>query len=149
MKRYYVHILVVLFGFLLTGCSNKSNLSPDGAWLDGNMPRLIVSGCVTDDAAQPLQGIRVDLYGVREETEPDVLSYNYAFTDSAGMYIICRYLGREVPNEVTVVATDPKERYNERTVFKELPMESLESLTLANSTNPTLKIEANITLTLK
>ena len=147
MKRYYVHILAVLFGCMLTGCATKKGDLPGEAdWLSGNLPRLIVSGCVTDEAAQPLQGIRIDIYGVREETEPDILSYNYALTDSAGMYIICRYLGREIPAEVTIVATDPHDQYNEQTLFEAPSEGSLESF---SSGSPTLTIEANIILTNK
>lgn len=145
MKRYYVHILAVLFGFILTGCAKNAVELPGGG-LSGNLPRLIVSGCVTDEAAQPLQGIRIDIYGVREETEPDILSYNYALTDSAGMYIICRYLGREIPAEVTIVATDPHDQYNEQTLFEAPSEGSLESF---SSGSPTLTIEANIILTNK
>ena len=147
MKRYYVHILAVLFGCMLTGCAKNAGDLPGGAdWLSGNLPRLIVSGCVTDEAAQPLQGIRIDIYGVREETEPDILSYNYALTDSAGMYIICRYLGREVPAEVTIVATDPQDQYSEQTLF-EAPSEPTQEFITSGS--PTFTIHANFSLTLK
>lgn len=147
MRRITIHsaLMALLCGFMLMSCMNGGNIPPDEQNY-GNMPRLIVKGCVTNEAAQPLQGIRVDIYGVREETEPDILSYNYALTDSAGMYIICRYLGREIPAEVTIVATDPHDQYNEQTLFEAPSEGSLESLT---SGSPTLTIEADISLTLK
>ena len=73
--------------------------------------RLIVKGCVKNEEAQPLQNIRVDIYDVREANEPDLANYNYAITDTAGNYTIVRYMGREMPNEVTVEATDPMNIY--------------------------------------
>ena len=146
MKRYSIYILAALFGCMLAGCAKSESPEGGDAWLGANVPRLVVSGCVINESAEPLQGIRIDIYGVREETEPDVLSYNYALTDSAGMYIICRYLGREIPAEVTIVATDPHDQYNEQTLFEAPSEGSLESF---SSGSPTLTIEANIILTNK
>ena len=146
MKRYSIYILAVLIGCMLAGCANS--VSPEGgdAWLGANVPRLVVSGCVINESAEPLQGIRIDIYGVREETEPDVLSYNYALTDSAGMYVICRYLGREIPAEVTVVVTDPKEQYEEQTLFEKPLAPTVETF---YPNTPTYTIEANVVLTNK
>lgn len=147
MRRYSIYILAALFGCMLAGCA-KNDVVPGGGdtWLGANVPRLVVSGCVINESAEPLQGIRIDIYGVREETEPDVLSYNYALTDSAGMYVICRYLGREIPAEVTVVVTDPKEQYEEQTLFEKPQAPTHESIA---SSSPTYTIEANVVLTNK
>ena len=149
MRRYSIYILAALFGCMLAGCAKSEGPGGD-TWLGANVPRLVVSGCVINESAEPLQGIRIDIYGVREETEPDVLSYNYALTDSAGMYVICRYLGREIPAEVTVVVTDPKEQYEEQTLF-EKPSEPITHDTHESiaSSSPTYTIEANVVLTNK
>ena len=106
------HMLLFFLAVLCISCASKEQLDPmHGA------PRLVAQGLVTDEFGQPLQGIRVDIYGVRATNELDVLSYNYNFTDSTGHYTIVRYAGREKVAEVTLVATDPQNIYAEQTVF--------------------------------
>ena len=110
--------LILCIGF--TGCSNKmEELTPDmmdGAYHDG-APRLIIHGTVSNTGDETLPGIYVSVFGVREANEPDILWYNYAITDSLGKYTIIRYRGRETPVEVTVVATDSTDVYQEQVLF--------------------------------
>ena len=80
-------------------------------------PRLIINGLVTNTAGDPLEGIYVAVLNVREENEPDILTYNYSITDSVGQYTIIRYRGREYPAEITVVATDSTGTYPEQYRF--------------------------------
>ena len=131
MKRthYISWILTVLF-LGLTGCSNgRYDLYPpeDPTGGQKGTPRLVVSGTVTNAEAEPLQGIYVAIFGVREPGEPDVLSYNYALTDSAGKYAIVRYRGREIPTEVTVVATDSTGLYEEQLLFATVTYDSIKT----------------------
>ena len=111
MKTLSQYIVLFCLAVLCIGCASKEgNADLLGA------PRLVAQGLVTDELGQPLQGIRVDIYGVRKENEPDVLSYNYNFTDSTGHYTIVRYTGREKLEEVTMAATDPQNIYAEQTI---------------------------------
>ena len=131
-KNIYILFLIALCsGF--AGCAkNETGDPPDvegGAWIVDSggtesaghytsaSPRLIVSGTVTNTADQPLGGIYVSLPGVREPNEPDILTYNYSITDSLGRYTIIRYRGREVPTEITVVATDSTGLYPQQYIF--------------------------------
>ena len=110
MKRlaiYNIGLILFLSGVLM-GCKAEKE---HGWYYDEKAERMIVTGCVTNEEALPLQGIRINISGVREANEKDLLNYNYAITDQVGEYIICRYLGREVPQEVTVVAFDPQQIY--------------------------------------
>ena len=123
--RWSKYILLFFLAVLCIGCASKEQLNP----MLG-LPRLVAQGLVTDELGQPLQGIRVDIYGVRETDEQDVLYYNYNFTDSTGHYTIVRYAGREQVAEVTMVATDPQNIYAEQTVFAPVVYEHSE---LSNS----------------
>ena len=122
MKTTKYHIIfaicALMSAIMITGCANAS-FFPSGEHQDytPTTPRLVVQGVVTDTASQPLQGITVAVYGVREENEPDAFSYNYTFTDENGQYMIVRYAGRNMPTEVTLVATDSAGLYAEQTLF--------------------------------
>ena len=123
MKRFLTSTMLVCF-LLLTGCTNREPTMPEpsGSSADysdfiGNI-RLIVKGKILDENSQPVEGIRVDLYGVREEDEPDVFSYNYTFSDSIGLFIMTRYVGRPKDRVLTIVASDPKNRYKEQVEYR-------------------------------
>lgn len=88
-------------------------------------PRLIVNGMVTNTFDRPLGGIYVALPGVRQPDEPDILTYNYSITDSLGRYTIIRYRGRDVPVEITVVATDSTGLYPEQYIFAPVTYDSV------------------------
>ena len=117
MKRNTVFIFAaLLLGCVwFAGCAHKGayNIDPE---LEQSPERLIIQGTITNAESQALEGIRVDVYGVRDEKEEDILSYNYALTDSEGHYTICRYLGRTLPREVTVVASDPLKKYQQQMI---------------------------------
>ena len=111
MKQFisYLSALCLLTGScLLTSCSNKDTLD---FHYYADTQRLIIKGEVTNADSQALSGIRVDIEGVGDETETNAINYNYAITDDAGQYIICRYLGREMPQQVTVIVSDPQNTY--------------------------------------
>ena len=110
--------MAVFFGcYLLTGCAQGPHEEIIDPSLTVNPQRLVVQGTVTDETSKSLEGIRVDMNGVREENEGDILSYNYAITDTNGHYTICRYLGRNLPTEVIIVASDPNGKYKDETLF--------------------------------
>ena len=121
-------LLTVLFPALI-GC----NVETHGGWgledwnNQNGSPRLVVKGKVTNIVGEPLQGIAVSVFGVREPDEPDVLSYNYALTNSAGNYTIVRYRGRELPTEVTVVATDSTGIYEKQLLFATVTYDSIQT----------------------
>ena len=134
MKReHYIYGLLIVLASVLIGCSKYDAIPPgypNDGWSDfGGTPRLVVKGTVTNTADEPLQGMYVAIYGVREEGEPDVLSYNYARTDSVGRYTIVRYRGREIPAEVTVVATDSAGIYQEQIRFATVSSDSIDTRT--------------------
>lgn len=131
MKQKYL-IIFIFFAVALAsaGCAMKNSHDPYNPYIDpensdggdyysltNGAPRLVIKGTVTNDTDETLQGIYVAIYGVRGEKEKDILTYNYAITDSAGRYEIIRYRGRELPTEVTVVATDSTGIYKEQTLF--------------------------------
>lgn len=112
--RKYIHFIVLLIACgLLAGCSMKY----DPSVRFNASPRLIINGLVTNTSGDPLEGIYVAVLNVREENEPDILTYNYSVTDSVGQYTIIRYRGREYPAEITVVATDSTGTYPEQYRF--------------------------------
>ena len=116
-KRYIWGLLIVLASGLISCSSMKeNNIDPTYGDQTG-IPRLLVTGTVTNTSGQAVQGIYVAIFGVRAADEPDVLSYNYALTDKEGDYTIVRYRGREFPTEVTVVATDSTGIYEEQLLF--------------------------------
>ena len=119
MKRNLVLFVGILALFVLSACSNRSLPTDTKPWWynsDGATMRLVIQGYVTDEKQHPLEGIRIDVYGVREDGEPDIPTYNYAFSDSLGYYAISRYKGRE-DRDAIVVASDPKQWYVEKTEY--------------------------------
>ena len=116
MRNYIVYLLTIL-SLTLIGCAKGEYMAdPPEDPADGAAPRLIVRGTVTNQLGDSLQGIRIDLYGVREHDEQDIPTYNYAITDSRGQYIITRYRGREIPDSITLVVSDLEQRYADVTV---------------------------------
>ena len=120
MKRTLFIVDAIVAGMLqllvMAGCSQYDSRPKDPFSADSTMAngmRLIVMGTVMDANQQPLQGIRIDVYGVRAETEPDIQNYNFAYTDSVGRYVICRYRGR-TRTQMIVVASDPEQRFREQ-----------------------------------
>jgi len=108
--------LIVLLS-VCTGCANKEIFDP-GYWYDGSdtngAPRLVISGQISNSDSVALSGIYVSVFGVRQEKETDINTYNYAVSDSVGKYTMIRYRGREVPAEVTLVVTDSTGIYQEQ-----------------------------------
>ena len=120
MKRnitYILYLALFLGSFLLTGCAQGPHHGTYPILPTDNPQRLVVQGIVTGETSETLEEIRVDIYGVREENEGDILSYNYAITATNGHYTICRYLGRNLPTEVIIVASDPNGKYKDETLF--------------------------------
>lgn len=117
MKKTCTHSLFIISLCLLVGVSFSSCFTANVDYADIETARLVVSGMVTYADGSKASGIRVSIYGVREETEADMNTYNYAITDTAGEYTIIRYRGRECPKEVVVVASDPTNVYAEQTIF--------------------------------
>ena len=113
MKQHLFIIVLTLICFSSVGCSKRDTYEP----IPPGLPRMIISGKVTNTSSEPLQGIYVAVFGVREPDEKDIITYNYAITDTAGQYTIIRYRGRELPTEVTVVATDSTGVYQEQVIF--------------------------------
>ena len=113
MKKYLFIIVLTLICFSSVGCSKRDTYEP----IPPGLPRMIISGTVTNTSSEPLEGIHVSVFGVREPDEIDIITYNYAITDTAGQYTIIRYRGREMPTEVTVVATDSTGVYQEQVIF--------------------------------
>jgi hypothetical protein len=122
MKNTYrfIVILVTLIA-ALSGCKAKTDEFKEPY----TAPRLIVNGTVRDEDGEGLKGIYVAIYGVREEQEKDIITYNYAITDTAGEYTIIRYRGRELPMEVTIVATDSTKVYQEQMIIAPVMYDSL------------------------
>ena len=120
---FFLHLLV---GFVLIGCAAKhDHLPPEPSGYEGGSPRIVVEGQVSNAEGQPLSGIYVAIYGVRAPQEQDILTYNYARTDSIGHYSIIRYRGKECPVEITVVATDSTDFYQEQTRIVSLTYDSV------------------------
>lgn len=117
MKKTCTHSLFIISLCLLMGVSFSSCFTDSVDYADIETARLVVSGVVTYADGSKASGIRVSIYGVREETEADMNTYNYAITDTKGEYTIIRYRGRECPTEVVVVASDPTNVYAEQTIF--------------------------------
>ena len=117
MKKTCTHSLFIISLCLLVGVSFSSCFTDSVDYADIETARLVVSGVVTYADGSKASGIHVSIYGVREETEADMNTYNYAITDTKGEYTIIRYRGRECPKEVVVVASDPTNVYAEQTIF--------------------------------
>lgn len=118
-------LLFVSFAMVLRGCMAKADYIDPSEGGQYGAPRLVVSGKVTNTNGEPLRGINVAIYGVREATERDVLSYNYAITDTLGNYTIIRYRGRPLVDEVTVEATDSRGVYKSQTLFAPVEYDSI------------------------
>lgn len=99
LRKYYF-IFLCLASALIVSCSRGKGYPED---IVPNVPRLIIQGLVTDESDEPLPGIRVSIDGTEEQP---ALGYNYAFTDSIGKYAIVRYLGRTLPDSLTITASD-------------------------------------------
>ena len=135
MNRTFLIGLLTVAGIVFSGCSNNNRADKPEPDAPG-APRLVVSGHVTNTANEPLLGIAVSVFGVREAQETDILSYNYALTDSAGQYTIIRYRGRELPVEVTVVATDSAGLYAEQTRICQVSYDSIQTGYTPNTKSP-------------
>ena len=128
MRKYIHFILLLIVCALWTGCSKHNGYPFPNENGDSNItvsPRLIINGLVTDTSGEPIEGIYVAVLNVREENEPDILTYNYSITDSLGQYTIIRYRGREYPAEITVVATDSTGIYPEQYRFAPVTYDSV------------------------
>lgn len=134
MNRYFF-IALLFLAIGLAGCA-VNGYTDYPTYPSNGSPRLVVSGHVTDTANEPLPGIAVSVFGVREAQEPDILSYNYALTDSAGRYTIVRYRGRELPVEVTVVATDSAGLYQEQSRICQVSYDSIQTGYSSTSKSP-------------
>lgn len=110
------------------GCMDKGYKDPFGYESTDSSPRLIISGTVSNEEGNALPGIYVSAVSVREKNEPDLISYNFAVTDTAGRYTIIRYRGRELPSEVTVVATDSSGIYQEKYLFAPVRYDSIKTV---------------------
>ena len=137
---------ILLIALCLIGCSMKDGPSiayPNDPAGKG-APRMIISGRVTDTANVALSDIYISVPGVREPNEREILSYNYAITDSAGQYTIIRYRGRELPVEVTVVATDSTGLYQEQQRFVSVTYDTVR--TIAGYTRYNAYVKADFVL---
>lgn len=126
MRKNICILFLIAFCGIFAGCAENYDNSQDIYNPDytSASPRLIVNGTVTNTADQPLSGIYIALPSVREPNEPEILTYNYSVTDSLGRYTIIRYRGREVPTEITVVATDSTGLYPEQYIFAPVTYDS-------------------------
>ena len=115
-KKPFILFALIAICLVFIGCSKMAewqpSMDPDPYYSASS--RLIIQGVVSDSKGTGIPGIHVAVYDVREEDEPDILTYNYAITDSTGKFTIIRYRGWETPEEVTVVATDPAGIYQEQ-----------------------------------
>ena len=122
-------IIISLFAFLsiCIGCAHKPSTEPDyiDDVLSAGIPRLVISGQITNTDNEVLPGIYVSVFGVRQEQEADIITYNYAVSDSLGKYTIIRYRGRELPAELTLVATDSTGLYQEQLRICEISYDSV------------------------
>ena len=144
MKRFAIYNigLILFLSGVLMGCEAKSEYG----WYDPDKKeeRMIVTGCVINEDSIPLQGIRIDIPDVRENAnEPYLPTYNYAITDSAGHYTIIRYMGREIPDSVRVVATPQDTIYKPQAIVAQ--KQALESIDQAGY-EVAIKLVANFTL---
>ena len=108
------HIFYLLLSVVLVGCSaNKSDPGMNEFLGNGSgLPRLIIRGTVTNTEGQPLPDISVDIFEtILDDAETAMLTYNCAVTDQYGKYTMIRYRGRELPEEMTIIATDPSDVY--------------------------------------
>ena len=132
MKTHlYIIILLSVVLSLCLGCTNKRDSAggEDPSWYDesdaSGLPRLVINGQISNTANKALSGIYVSVFGVRQEEEADIITYNYAVSDSLGQYQIIRYRGRELPAELTLVATDSTSLYQEQLRICEITYDSV------------------------
>ena len=131
-KNHYTILSLIAILFVCIGCANKTNQNPGpGYWFDGpedtGAPRLVINGQITNTANDTIPGIYVSVFGVRQPMESDIITYNYAVSDSLGKYTIIRYRGRELPAELTLVATDSTGMYQEQLRICEITYDSVYS----------------------
>ena len=134
-----IFLIVLCLAFI--GCSNESYDPSHPIFGDNVAPRMVISGQATNTANEALPGIYVSVPSVREPNEHDALSYNYAITDSAGQYTIIRYRGRELPTEVTVVATDSTGQYQSQYIFAPVTYDTIPTSTGRNPYNAYVKAD--------
>ena len=111
-NRHIIVLLIAIFA-ICAGCAHRDAAEPPIP-TEYAAARLVISGKVSNTDNKPLEGICVSVFGVRESMEEDIKTYNYAITDSLGQYSMIRYRGRELPKEVTLVATDSTGLYKEQ-----------------------------------
>ena len=130
-NRHIIVLLIAIFA-ICAGCAHRDAAEPafsDKATADeataAGVPRLVISGKVSTTDNKPLQGIYVSIFGVRQPMEEDIKTYNYAISDELGEYTIIRYRGRELPTELTVVASDSTGLYQEQSRICEITYDSV------------------------
>lgn len=136
-KNRYIVLILLALSLFGVGCASKRDPAEEdpmptshqqgGASEEFGFPRLVINGRVSNAFGEALQGIYVSVFGVREPAEQDIITYNYAVTDTAGRYTIIRYRGREIPAEVTLVATDSTGHYQEQHLFAPVTYDSVYS----------------------
>lgn len=148
MNRKLLIILVLhALCISLIGCSTKDNGFPfENNDMTENSPRLVIRGTVSDEEGKAISGIYVSVINVREANEPNLLTYNYAVTDTIGQYTIIRYRGRELPTEVTVVATDSSRIYQEAYLFAPVRYDSISTKYGLTSVPYNCWVEANFVM---
>lgn len=129
-KNRLIVILLIAILIVCVGCANKNSSDPrSGYWFDPptsfGAPRLVINGQITNTANEALPGIYVSVFGVRQPMEADIITYNYAVSDSLGKYTIIRYRGRELPAELTLVATDSTGMYQEQLQICEITYDTV------------------------
>ena len=128
MKKNAFLMTLIALSLVLIGCSANKDSYPDNPGeTNSSTPRLIVRGRVCNEQGDGLQGIYVRLEeyydisnGYTVLDEPDIATYNYAFTDDNGNYMIVRYRGRETPTLVYIEASDTKNVYQKQAQWAEV-----------------------------
>ena len=128
-KNRYIVLILLALSLFGVGCASKHDKTEYASSQDPSdshsFPRLVINGRVSNALGEALQGIYVSVFGVREPAEQNIITYNYAVTDTAGRYTIIRYRGREIPAEVTLVATDSTGHYQEQHLFAPVTYDSV------------------------
>ena len=128
MKKNAFLMTLIALSLVLIGCSANKDSYPDNPGeTNSSTPRLIVRGRVCNEQGDGLQGIhvRMDAYTLNNDStvvpdEPDIATYNYAYTDHNGYYTIVRYRGRETPTLVYIEASDTKNVYQKQAQWAEV-----------------------------
>lgn len=132
-KNSLIIISIIAILTVCIGCENKNGASypgyENGFYPSGSsgVPRLVINGQISNTNNEVLSGIYISVFGVRQEDEADIMTYNYAVSDSLGKYTIIRYRGRELPTELTLVATDSTGLYQEQSRICEITYDSVYS----------------------